>query len=248
MAMASLIVPPALYVLGVFFIVAFVCVVPRVFCLRLVGVSDLPKIKFLWLVLFLLSVAVCITWLDLPITKFMLSLHTPANMAFFKFISACAEGWFVVGVLATIFMVALVFNYTRMLFKLRLAFYSLIYVGIINTLLKVILNRTRPATDLNSHQIFNYIFNPDFKLKSIFYAANSMPSGHTITIVAGLFPFIYYSKSRWVRWMLVSLCLLVMLSRVWTLNHWFSDVYVASVLASYISYAIIIKNKDAFRE
>ena len=70
------------------------------------------------------------------------------------------------------------------------------------------------------------------------FAYNSMPSGPTISTVAALVPFYICYRHKLVLSLLIWWCLMVCFSRVYTINHWLSDVVFASVLGLLIGLAV----------
>jgi membrane-associated phospholipid phosphatase len=101
------------------------------------------------------------------------------------------------------------------------------------TVLKLLLGRARPELLINDHMYGFYGFNSH-------HAFWSMPSGHTTTVMGLAFGLsILYPRYRYVY---LSIALIVALMRVLLLDHYLSDVLVASLLAFYevalISYAL----------
>jgi undecaprenyl-diphosphatase len=80
------------------------------------------------------------------------------------------------------------------------------------------------------------------------YAYNSMPSGHTISTLAAIMPFFLAYQSKKIRIGLVIWALMVNFSRVYTINHWLSDVVMASLLGIIIGVAVFKVNEFRFKK
>ncbi len=86
--------------------------------------------------------------------------------------------------------------------------------------------------------IFAGLFNAILKV-----LINRMPSGHTITIFAAVTPFFLFAKTSKIRMLLVFFAAMICFARIYTLNHWVSDVFVSSILGSIIGRAAYLCNK-----
>ena len=56
-----------------------------------------------------------------------------------------------------------------------------------------------------------------------------MPSGHVITTIAAITPLIMHIKQPKYRLILATWGILVAISRIYTMNHWLSDVLVSTI-------------------
>ena len=79
---------------------------------------------------------------------------------------------------------------------------------------------------------------------NLFYAYNSMPSGHVVTIVAAVTPFVLTATTNWVKIVLVACVFIMCFARVYTLNHWVSDVYIATIFGLIIGCTIFDCNRN----
>jgi membrane-associated phospholipid phosphatase len=96
------------------------------------------------------------------------------------------------------------------------------------------------------YNFFNYVLNKHATLNDLFYASNSMPSGHTISIVAAIVPFWLITSKKYIKIILFLCAIVVMVARVYTINHWVSDVYVATILGMLIGQAVYANNSKRF--
>jgi membrane-associated phospholipid phosphatase len=126
-------------------------------------------------------------------------------------------------------VIGLIFNLKKFTSLLQTCFISSLYAGLFNAILKFIFNRERPVIGFNPWHFFHFFVMHD-NYNKLFYAYNSMSSGHTITVTAALSPLILHTKSLSIRVLLILVIILIAFSRIYTLNHWLSDVTVAFIL------------------
>lgn len=199
--------------------------------------------KFTALILVSLVVVVAmITWVDLPVTIFLKHIDNTIHCyAFFDFICSCGEGGFVAGLIFTVMMLASYYKKNYLAEVARISFMSSLFGGLVNALFKFIFNRQRPSIGLDQWHFFAF-FKSGGQVSDLWYAFNSMPSGHTISVVAAMVPFFIAYKNKAVR----SLCLIyavaVAFSRIYTINHWLSDVTIASLFGFLIAVAVYQAN------
>ncbi|MEJ2617689.1 MAG: phosphatase PAP2 family protein [Ignavibacteriaceae bacterium] len=116
----------------------------------------------------------------------------------------------------------------------RMILETLAYAGIITTVLKVGLGRTRPYTGNDPFDFFNFKLTNDFV---------SFPSGHSTTafavssVLAAKINNIYASIA------LYGLAGLTMYQRIYSDNHWFSDTFAGAVISTVIGNAIVKLNE-----
>ena len=118
-----------------------------------------------------------------------------------------------------------------------------IFAGLFNAILKVLINRERPGIGMNPDHFFHFFATGCKHIGDLIYASNSMPSGHTITIFAAVTPFFLSAKTFKMRMMLVFFVGMICFARIYTLNHWVSDVFVSAILGSIIGRAAYLCNK-----
>lgn len=206
-------------------------------------VSNCRKYLIL-IVITILMVLGCITWVDLPVTIALKELENYIySYTFFDFINSCGEGGFVAGVIFTFMMITKYFNQGKLSEVSKISLMSSIYGGLANAVLKFIFNRQRPAIGLDQWHFFAFFRSNGGHASDLLYAYNSMPSGHTISVVAGIMPFlIVYWHNKYARFGLISYAVLVAFSRVYTINHWLSDVTIAALFGVLIGLSVYQNN------
>lgn len=190
---------------------------------------------------------VIIAIVDIPIAHFAKNHLNIARLAIFSKLSLLADGLYLVPTLViTIAMLnklqQVIANHNlkqrlqKLILVLQISFTALISSGIINGVLKVIFSRQRPIIGFNNWSLFSILYNPHCHLKGLSYSYNSLPSGHTIIITALILPILWaYQNNIWLKCLLIAYYLLIIFCRIYTLNHWSSDVFLASCLGYIIA-------------
>lgn len=103
---------------------------------------------------------------------------------------------------------------------------AFIFTGILTYLFKKVLFKglPRPTAFFKNGELINLIPNFDY------HSHNSFPSGHTMTAFAMLLFIALVVNKKWCSLVAICLAILVALSRVYLLQHFFIDVYVGSIL------------------
>lgn len=202
------------------------------------------RTNYLSVVLVMLLTLGLITWVDLPLTQWVKQVETFLHMyTFWDFICACAEGGFIAGVMFSGFILADYFKLTKLAAVSKISLMSSILGGLINGGLKFLFNRQRPAIGLEQWHFFAFFQSGAKHIGDLLYAYNSMPSGHTISTLAAITPFWLAYKSNLLRAILAGWALMVCFSRIYTLNHWLSDVTLAAIIGSVIGLAVYRVNQ-----
>jgi membrane-associated phospholipid phosphatase len=191
----------------------------------------------------LIILAITILFIDMPIAKFAQDYY---NHDFYKcvdFINAMGEGWFIGGVIFTFFLLFQFLSHERMAIVAKISFMASIYAGLFNAVIKFVFNRERPGIGMNPWHFFHFWVTGAKHVDDLFYAYNSMPSGHTVTIFAAITPFLLSVKTKWVKITLLLCALIMCFARIYTLNHWLSDVYIAALFGLIIGYSSYECNK-----
>ena len=176
-------------------------------------------------------------------------------LAINKFSNTWLDAFFLVATDFGLGNVAALIGILLLLYRIRwglLALTSLIWTSIFTNLFKRVLfpDTSRP---------FHYFYYDDFTrfihdAPLIYY--NSFPSGHTMTIFALCCVLAYLAKKRTLSLLLFFVALLVGISRIYLLQHFFVDMYTGAILgviAMGISVWIIDKklqlnNKPSFNK
>jgi membrane-associated phospholipid phosphatase len=192
-------------------------------------IHQLRANKWVLAILFILVLGE-IKFIDLPLSAWC-KMHFQQNIyAIFDYLNVLGEGWFLGG---SVFAGILIFDYLQQksLAKiLRIALTSLICSGILNTILKCVFNRERPGIAMQQWHFFHFFQTGATNFGQLIYASNSMPSGHTIAVFATITPLLIYLQKFSLRLVLVGFALIICWARIYTLNHWLSDVTVATML------------------
>lgn len=178
----------------------------------------------------LIIVLVEIRFVDLAVSNFCKTYFKQNLYSLLDFCNSMGEGWFLGGVLFTGILISDYFKKDKLSIVFRVSLASLICSGILNTILKCLFNRQRPDIAMNPWHFFHFFQTGAHDFGQLFYASNSMPSGHTIAVFAAITPLFIYTNKISLRFLLVSFALLICIARIYTLNHWLSDVTVGIVL------------------
>lgn len=210
------------------------------------GIINLIKTRFVVLISLIVLVLFIIMFLDKSITNFCKEIYNVNAYTSIDFISSMAEGWFVFGVFSMAILLYSYFAKDRTSIALKIGLMSSVYASLANSLIKLIFNRQRPSIGTNPWAFFQYFMtmNKDgHNYGHLFYAYSSMASGHTVTIVAAITPLVLYTKHNFYKFILISFAIIAAISRVYTINHWLSDVCVATILGIIIGRICYANNK-----
>ncbi|MCC2645044.1 MAG: hypothetical protein K0R49_982 [Burkholderiales bacterium] len=192
--------------------------------------------------IFVLCMVFIVYFIDLPITRQCISWYNIDVYTILDFINSMGEGWFVISVLFTLSLIYDFLGKSNSVVVLKISYVAAAYAGIFNAVLKFIFNRQRPSIGLEPTNFFYFFISGDKRLIDLMYAYNSMPSGHTITVFAAIVPIILYNKSSLMKFLLLFYAISVAIARIYTINHWFSDICVSGVLGIIIGLAIYRTN------
>ncbi len=185
------------------------------------------KLKF---ILFLCITILTITFIDWPISNLCKTFYNVDVYTATDFINSMGEGWFVSGILFTIAIILSSRNRIQDAIAFRIAFMTSIFAGLTNGVLKFIFNRERPVIGMDEWHFFHFFLTGAKKLNSLMYAYNSMPSGHTITVLSAVTVLYLCSQSKIAKAILIFFALAICYARVYTMNHWLSDVLVSTII------------------
>ena len=243
--------PPPLTVLGVMYGV-FALVNTIMFLKQgywsgiLTGIFLLLKRKLKYIFLCVALTLLIIMFIDKPLSNFCRAFYNVKVYTVTDFINSMGEGWFIGGALFTIAFMLSRLKYTNHAIAFKIAYMTSIIAGLVNSVFKFIFNRERPVIGNEEWHFFHFFITGAKSPSDLMYAYNSMPSGHTITLVASLTVLFCYSHSKIARAIMIFLTLLIAYARVYTLNHWPSDVFVSGLMGVVIGYVSYNVNKKRF--
>lgn len=188
-------------------------------------------------------VGIMILFIDLPVALLSKNYYNPDFYKIVDFINQTGEGWFIGGVVFSLFMIFQFLGKEKMAIVAKISFMSAIYSGLFNAVIKFVFNRERPGIGMNPWHFFHFFATGANRYSGLFYAYNSMPSGHTVTIFAAITPFFLTVKSAKIKLCLIIMALLICFARIYTLNHWLSDVFIAALFGMIIGRAMLLGNQ-----
>ena len=245
--------PKPILVLGAFF--SIYAILEMIFCIKhgywrgiIRALADTIRLNKTSVISALILIILCVFTLDLPITNLCKNLYNVDVYTIVDFICSMGESWFIIGVLLTLSLAFRAFDKANAAVLLKISYMSAAYAGLFNLVIKIILNRQRPSVGLDNLRFFSFFISDNKKLDDLTYAYNSMPSGHTILVFAGILPIIIYIKNPVYKVMLILFGMLAAMSRVYTINHWFSDVCTGVLLGSLIGISMYTINKHRLNQ
>lgn len=216
-------------------------------------IKQLPKTinKFVVVIISIIILVLCIIkFVDFSLSSSLksFSTHNPQFNHYWEIICSCGDGGVIAGSVFTIFMLAKQFNLNKLSEVAKISLMSSIFGGLLNGVFKFIFNRQRPSIGLDPFHFFAFFRSNHPDVNDLMYAFNSMPSGHTISIASAVIPFVLAYKNKFLRSGLFFVWILIACARVYTLNHWFSDVMVASLFGFLIGVTMYENNKWRINE
>ena len=208
-------------------------------CKNFLNLVRLHKLLFMCVFIVILLE---IKFIDFPVSNFC-KIHFNQNLySILDFCNSMGEGWFLGGIIFTLILIMDYLNKSKLAIVFRVSFTSLICSGILNTILKCLFNRERPGIAMQPGHFFHFFQTGATDFGQLIYASNSMPSGHTIAVVATITPLLIYFHKITIRFSLLFFALIICVARIYTLNHWLSDVTVAFILGAMIGIATFRAN------
>lgn len=192
-------------------------------------VQRLKTYKFLFIGILILALFE-IFFIDLPVSQFCKNGFNQNLYSLLDFCNQMGEGWFLGGVLIAGIIITEFFKKAYISKVFKTSFAALVFAGLLNGILKLIFNRQRPGIAMNPWHFFHFFQTGASDFSQLVYASNSMPSGHTITVFATIIPLFLHFKNKVARVFLVFFALIICIARIYTLNHWLSDVTIATAL------------------
>lgn len=198
--------------------------------------------KYKLLLLMGLGVLFTIYFIDRPIALLCKLWYNSELYTILDFVGAMGEGWFIIGGLFTLSIIYESLGKFNHATILKFSYVAAASAGLYNAVLKLIFNRQRPSIALAPEHFFYFFTSSNRNLIDLTYVNNSMPSGHTIMVFAAITPLILYIKSPLYRFLMLGFAVTIGIARIYTLNHWLSDVCVSAILGTIIGLAIYQTN------
>lgn len=199
-------------------------------------IQQLKMYKLGFLVILALAIFE-ITCIDLPVSKFCQDQFNKNLYSLLDFCNQMGEGWFLGGSLIAGVIIADFFKKDHLSKLFKTSFAALVFSGLFNGILKIIFNRQRPGIGMNPRHFFHFFQTGASDFGQLIYASNSMPSGHAITVFATIIPLFLYFKNKLARTFILLFAIIICIARIYTLNHWLSDVTIATALGIAIGIA-----------
>ncbi len=205
-----------------------------------------------------------ISFIDYPLKLLAIKYYNQTLYIILDTFSQFANGMIFIAALVVLSLIFHLYNQHKYTILLQIAYMNTIYIALMNAILKLFFNRMRPAIinsvnfhDYNDYQNWQFfklfrelyasnlhaIFINHKLLLKIFYDYNSMPSGHTIVVVAGLTPLLLYTNKISLKLCYILFIIVIALARIYTLNHWCSDTLFAAIFAFFVSKYMYKLNK-----
>lgn len=205
---------------------------------QIVSIFIQQLLTYKWLLGFMLIfILVEIRFIDLAISSFCKINFNQNLYSLLDFCNSMGEGWFLGGVVFAGILISDYIKKDKLSIVFRISLASLICSGILNTVLKCLFNRERPSIVMNPWHFFHFFQTGAHDFGQLVYASNSMPSGHTIAVFATITPLLIYANKMSMRFLLVLFTVVICVARIYTLNHWLSDVTVGMILGVVIGAA-----------
>ena len=115
---------------------------------------------------------------------------------------------------------------------------SFVLSGVVESLLKTVIGRSRPYTEEGAHRFRGFQFHA---------ATTALPSGHTTVAFAMSTVLAERIDNRWATAGLYGLAGLTAVSRVYDDDHWLSDVFLGSVVGIVVAKAVVANNRESDR-
>jgi membrane-associated phospholipid phosphatase len=171
------------------------------------------------------------TGLDIDARAFAQKHQTPGNNSLATAAEQYGNGFNMIGLSAGGYLAGLAFDNRWLRETSFLAGSAIIFSGTISTVAKLVVGRSRPYTE-RGHMSFK-----PFSLPLVDVA--SFPSGHTIVAFAFSGVLAERIKNVWASIGLYGLAASCGISRIYTDEHWVSDVVFGSIISVWVSHELV---------
>lgn len=145
------------------------------------------------------------------------------------------SGYFVIGVPATVYLSGLLLKDKWIRETAVVVGSTVLLTGAITTIGKIIIGRARPYTGLGKHMLKPFEAKEDFM---------SFPSGHTTAAFALSASLAARIRNPWASVGLYGLATAAATSRMYTRDHWLSDVVYSAAYATAVAHSIVTCFED----
>ncbi len=195
------------------------------------------KNKYRTGIIILMTAFLSVLFIDYPLSHYF---SRPGSMSILKplikLVNNLGDGNILFSLLTVLIVISYFLNQERYIKIFSTALSSSVLAGLLNIFFKMIVSRARPYVSLNPNRFFVYI--DAYQQHKLFHTDYlSMPSGHTIVIFAAVIPFVLHCKKRIIKFILLTLPVLVGFARIYLFKHWLSDVIIAGFLGTLIGIA-----------
>lgn len=135
-----------------------------------------------------------------------------------------------------LYLGGLVFNDPYVRVTGRMFVESFILSGLVESLLKTVIGRSRPYTEEGAHRFRRFQFHA---------ATTALPSGHATVAFAMSTVLAERIDNGWAAAGLYGVAGLTAVSRVYDDDHWLSDVFLGSVVGIVVAKAVVANNRDS---
>ncbi len=195
----------------------------------------------------ILAVTVTVILFDLPIKRFFTNYENPLLDPVARFGNKFGKGEVHFSILLVLIIIFMIFENDRLKSIFSISLMSSVFSGITVDILKAIFTRARPVITTSPYKFF--VFIEAYQKGKLFqYEYLSMPSGHTITVVAAIVPLYLYFKNKYIKFGLIILAMIPAFSRLYVSVHWASDVLTGFLLGSFLAKVIYDKNKERLQD
>src|SRR6056297_320686 len=141
----------------------------------------------------IIAITVTVILIDLPVNRFFADYKNPFLEPIVRFGNRFGKGEIHFSFLLVLIIIFMIFKNERLKNIFSISLMSSVFSGITVDILKAVFTRARPVITASPYKFF--IFIEAYKKGKLFqYEYLSMPSGHTITVVAAIIPLYLYFK------------------------------------------------------
>ncbi len=190
-----------------------------------------------------MAIIITVIFIDQPVDRFFSHFEYPLIEPVIKFGNSFGKGEIHFSILLVLILVFMIFRKKKLRIIFSISLMTSIFSGITVDILKAVFTRARPVIANSSYNFF--VFREAYRQGQLFhYEYLSMPSGHTITVVAAVVPLFLYFKNRYIRTGLVILASIPAVARLYINVHWASDVLAGVLLGIFLGKIIYNNNKN----